>query len=71
MNRRSTRQPPLRQCLTLWDASAAREAETAINGLQPYQRAMAVQSTIALGDAARRALVESAIVKAAEQDGRA
>lgn len=62
---------PLRQCLTLWDASAAREAETAINGLQPYQRAMAVQSTIALDDGARHALVESAIRKAAEQDRRA
>lgn len=59
---------PLRQCLTLWDASAARAGEAAIDELQAYQRAMAIQSTIDLDEEARSMLLAKAIAKAAEQD---
>ncbi len=57
-----------RQCLTLWDASAANEAEAAIDRLEPWHHAMAIQSTIALGQTERRAILAKAIAKAEERD---
>jgi hypothetical protein len=61
---------PCRQSLSLWDTAAVHSAEQKIDSLAHDQLALVIQSTIDIADSERRRIVERAIDKAAEQDGR-